>query len=228
MTKTIYTLALVDDKNNLQKTFFTTLSQEFSYLFHITIVRQLTTEQLKKAQAIFTFQNLEASLPVLYFNQADKKQGFTVSDHTFTDSQQTLRLAKYLMQFYQALAPHFLTYLPFQARIADHQGQIIFDNHRFNGSFFASDEHDVIEDWILTDLHKAATGSKLYLIPTASQDHIYMQQYQALYDDTEQFVGVYDMILDFKPMLQHYLEETGQAIVGWSDVISGPSLSDHF
>ncbi|WP_231195799.1 hypothetical protein [Streptococcus equi] len=92
MTKTIYTLALVDDKNNLQKTFFTTLSQEFSYLFHITIVRQLTTEQLKKAQAIFTFQNLEASLPVLYFNQADKEQGFTVSDHTFTDSQQTLDL----------------------------------------------------------------------------------------------------------------------------------------
>ncbi|WP_231195797.1 hypothetical protein [Streptococcus equi] len=34
-----------------------------------------------------------------------------------------------------------------------------------------------------------------------------MQQYQALYDDTKQFVGVYDMILDFKPMLQHYLEE---------------------
>ncbi|WP_231153344.1 hypothetical protein [Streptococcus equi] len=123
MTKMIYTLALVDDKNSLQNTFFTTLSQRFSYLFHITIVRQLTTEQLKKAQAIFTFQNLEASLPVLYFNQADKEQGFTVSDHTFTDSQQTLRLAKYLMQFYQALAPHFLTYLPLQARIADHQGR---------------------------------------------------------------------------------------------------------
>lgn len=88
MTKMIYTLALVDDKNSLQNTFFTTLSQRFSYLFHITIVRQLTAEQLKKAQAIFTFQDLEASLPVLYFNQADKEQGFTVSDHTFTDGQQ--------------------------------------------------------------------------------------------------------------------------------------------
>ncbi|WP_231153354.1 hypothetical protein [Streptococcus equi] len=65
MTKMIYTLALVDDKNSLQNTFFTTLSQRFSYLFHITIVRQLTTEQLKKAQAIFTFQNLKPHY--LYF-----------------------------------------------------------------------------------------------------------------------------------------------------------------
>ncbi|HGN5283293.1 TPA: multidrug transporter, partial [Streptococcus pyogenes] len=34
-------------------------------------------------------------------------------------------------------------------------------------------------------------------------------------------------VQDIKPLLNQYLEETGQAIVGWSDVTSGPSILDH-
>ena len=41
-----------------------------------------------------------------------------------------------------------------------------------------------------------------------------------------ELLGVITFIQDLKPVLASYLNESGQAIVGWSDVTSGPSSSN--
>ena len=57
-------------------------------------------------------------------------------------------------------------------------------------------------------------------------DHILFQTYQAVKDDSGELLGVITFIQDLKPVLASYLNESGQAIVGWSDVTSGPSSSN--
>ncbi|MCC9969815.1 hypothetical protein HK345_05185, partial [Streptococcus agalactiae] len=39
-------------------------------------------------------------------------------------------------------------------------------------------------------------------------------------------VGYIEHVHNIKPLLEGYLKESGQAIVGWSDVTSGASISN--
>ncbi|XCY70531.1 hypothetical protein ABG808_00375 [Streptococcus iniae] len=65
-------------------------------------------------------------------------------------------------------------------------------------------------------------------MPSASLDHIYFQSYYAIRDHQKHYLGSIDIVQDLKPILSQYLDETAQAIVGWSDVTSGPSISDDY
>ncbi|KPJ23127.1 hypothetical protein [Streptococcus phocae] len=225
MKKSLYILALIESGNAHQQTFFNSLSHHFDNLFHIEISDQLESHALEQADAIFSFESLSIQLPILYFSETGQTKGFDTSGPLMIDSHRLLKLTKYLTVFYQSLETNFLRYLPLQVRLADSSGEILWTNNQFDGTFFSEDTSK-IEDWVIQDLKETPHGSRVFFLPSGSLDHIYVQHYQALHGPSDQFLGVYDQTLDFKPLLKHYLEETGQAIVGWSDVTSGPSISN--
>ncbi|AIG50401.1 hypothetical protein [Streptococcus pyogenes] len=229
MKNAISILALLTPENQLEETFIRELSHHFSHLFEVTILTSkanIESNQLSTFQGIFSFHEHDIDLPTLYFKTSQHGQGFLVTESVFDQATAVLSLSQYLTGFYQKFDGHFLQYLPLQARLSDANGNIIVDNHAFNGSFLPTTDKE-IEDWILAELRLSDNPCKTFLLPSGSLDHIYMQHYQALKNLQGQLVGVLDTVQDIKPLLNQYLEETGQAIVGWSDVTSGPSILDH-
>ncbi|MGT2935963.1 multidrug transporter [Streptococcus castoreus] len=227
MIRPISILALLNLEDDLQYTFITELSSHFPHLFAIKMKDHRHTfnaTDWTNYQAIFSFQQHSIDLPTLYFKCSEVGQGFTISKGLFDNAHEILELVQYITQFYQKFDGQFLHYLPLQARLANQDGQIIIDNHGFNGSFFPLTEKQ-IEPWILDDLKSGTSINKSFIVPSGSLDHIYMQHYHALKNNQGQVVGVFNTIQDIKPLLSQYLEETGQAIVGWSDVTSGPSIT---
>lgn len=117
--------------------------------------------------------------------------------------------------------------LPFRASFYDKNSNLLYSNNQSDGSFFPEDEEETLPQWILEQLQSSSEKSLHLQVPTDSFDQILMQSYQAIYNQEKEFVGVITYIQDLKPILSSYLKESGQAIVGWSDVTSGASISNH-
>ncbi|EIQ82020.1 hypothetical protein ScFU53_07810 [Streptococcus canis] len=229
MINAIPTLVLLNPNNSLEDKFIKGLAEYFSHLFDLTMIGDkdaITSSQLSDFQAIFSFYEHDFDLPTLYFKTSNLGLGFLIDENLFDRATDILAVTQYLTKFYQKFDGQFLHYLPLQARVADKNGDILVNNHAFNGSFFQNTDKQ-IEPWIMADLTSSGDTSISFLLPSGSLDHIYMQHYQALKNAQGQILGIFDTIQDIKPLLSQYLEETGQAIVGWSDVTSGPSISDN-
>lgn len=121
---------------------------------------------------------------------------------------------------------HFLDFLPYRASFYDKDLKLVYSNKQSDGSFFPEPEPKKLPDWILQDLQVQESKSLHFQLPTESFQDMIIQSYQALYDDKGEFQGVYHYIQNIKPLLSSYLNETGQAIVGWSDVTSGASIKN--
>lgn len=119
----------------------------------------------------------------------------------------------------------YLNLFPYQASFYDKTGKLIYTNGKSDGSIFPSIEEQDLADWII-DAVQTNSSHQLHLqVPVDAFDRIMMQSYQALFEG-ELFKGVYAYVQDIKPLLSSYLQESGQAIVGWSDVTSGASIAN--
>lgn len=229
MIKHVIIQANINPDFPFEKEFMKMLKSYYSDLFDI-IISESSDNHLQNADGIFSFQPVKnCDLPLLAFSHnenADK--GFFVDQELLSDSQTIFKLSQYLNQFYQSIANPIFEHFPFQVRIADKEGRILSHNQQFNGSFFP-DQAGRLEPWIYQQLADSERADdKHLLLASASLDHIYFQSYYAVKDTDGHYLGSVDLVQDLKPILSHYLEETAQAIVGWSDVTSGPSLSDDY
>ncbi|EXT32971.1 sensory box protein [Acinetobacter sp. 25977_7] len=59
-------------------------------------------------------------------------------------------------------------------------------------------------------------------------DTYVVHNYQAMYDDNGNYAGINEYILDFKPIVDWYLKQTGQELVGGKkvDAVSGASKKE--
>ena len=51
-------------------------------------------------------------------------------------------------------------------------------------------------------------------VPMHGPDTYVVHNYQAMYDDNGNYAGINEYILDFKPIVDWYLKQTGQELVG--------------
>ena len=232
-TKKILAL-LPADNRRAAETFFAEIAENFNYLFHIDYENDasLSLDVLEKYDGLFTFSKTEFPLPSLRFTAESKKdqQAFYVDKTSFASSKRLLALTQYLMKFYQQLQPDFLSDLPYRVRFFDAADRLIYSNHRPDSSLaFAEDSTDSqkLEETIIQELRQNEKDSLHFPIADTTFDHILIQSYQKLYDANQQLIGTLESVQDFKPILAAYLKETGQALVGWSDTTSGPSIADH-
>lgn len=209
--KPLHCLALYEADQNL--TFWQEIQTYFSDLLKITLLPldKLDQEQEGDYQALLTSKQLDTKLPLLVLNPYD---------HPW-------QIAEHIRQFIKSQTPQLLDYLPLRLTIFDDKGQVTYSNGRPDGSFFFADEEiEPLDSWILSDIKASEKGSLHLPIPLDSFNQRLMQSYQALYDDQKKLVGVFQYTQDISPLLEAYLDDSGQALVGWSDVTSGASISN--
>nr|WP_074627316.1 sodium transporter [Streptococcus gallolyticus] len=119
-----------------------------------------------------------------------------------------------------------IAHLPYQASFYDNNLSLIYSNNRYDGSVFSKNEVKKLPEWIWQNLHQVPERVLHLQIPTDSFDAILIQTYQLISDSSGKSLGVITYIQDLKPLLSSYLNETGQAIVAWSDTTSGPSIGN--
>ncbi len=121
-----------------------------------------------------------------------------------------------------------LAHLPYRLSFYDDNLKLIYSNNRYDGSILSEMEAETLPEWIWQSLQQTPEKALHFQLPTESFDQIIMQTYQIIYDDSGDLIGVISYHQDLKPLLSNYLTETGQAIVGWSDVTSGASIGNDF
>ena len=81
-------------------------------------------------------------------------------------------------------------------------------------------------EWVIQQLRTGAQDAVRVHVPTHGPDKYVVHNYQAMHDDQGNYAGINEFVLDFKPIIDWYLEQTGQELVGGVDAVSGASAKD--
>lgn len=78
-------------------------------------------------------------------------------------------------------------------------------------------------EWVVQQLRSGATDCVRVNVPTHGADKYVVHNYQAIHDDNGEYVGINEYILDFKPIIDWYLQQTGQTLTGDVDAVTSAS-----
>ena len=83
-------------------------------------------------------------------------------------------------------------------------------------------------EWVIQQLRSGKTDAIRVHVPMHGPDTYVVHNYQAMYDDNGNYAGINEYILDFKPIVDWYLKQTGQELVGGKkvDAVSGASKKE--
>lgn len=205
--------------NNSEKQFFSWLSDAFNHLFTLELSNNSTCE----APYYLSFQDTDH---LLIHDNTNQLQ-ITVPQNYTEDSSFVISLNKALSELYYKQVM-FSDYAPLRTTYYDSDGYLIYDNQGFDGNFFAFNlEPKPLEPWILEKITDTSSHQLTVSIPSSSFDQVLLQHYQGLLNKEGKLMGILCQVIDLKPLLGTYLEESGQALVGWSDTTSGASISNN-
>lgn len=81
--------------------------------------------------------------------------------------------------------------------------------------------------WVISQLRSGKQDLVRVHVPTHGPDKYVVHNYQAIRDDEGNYMGINEYVLDLKPTIDWYLQQTGQELVGGNDTVSGASASDN-
>ena len=144
----------------------------------------------------------------------------------------------------------FLKAMPFELTYADDNNQFLYYNnaHQDPDTMYAkripeqsgnrlSTVHNSLPagrmknvEWVIGTLRNGNQEYVRTLIPSPNPAVLNTHNYQAMYYDDGSFAGINEIVFNFKPWLDWYLQTTGQRLVGGAggvDATSGASDSGH-
>ncbi|MGO4936651.1 NAD(P)H-dependent oxidoreductase [Fundicoccus sp. Sow4_H7] len=81
--------------------------------------------------------------------------------------------------------------------------------------------------WVISQLRSGKQDIVRVHVPTHGPDKFVVHNYQAVRDDEGNYMGINEYIMDIKPTVDWYLQQTGQELVGGSDTVSGASKNNN-
>lgn len=81
-------------------------------------------------------------------------------------------------------------------------------------------------EWVLQQLRSGKQDVVRVHVPFHGKDKYVVHNYQAMHYEDGSFAGTNEYILDFKPIVDWYLKQTGQELVGGSDATTSASLNE--
>ena len=81
-------------------------------------------------------------------------------------------------------------------------------------------------EWVVQQLRSGKTDCVRVNVPTHGPDKYVVHNYQAIHDNDGNYAGINEYILDFKPIIDWYLKQTGQTLVGDEDAVTSASKKD--
>ena len=137
---------------------------------------------------------------------------------------------------------YFLSSMPMEITYADDNNQFLYYNHVLPAEeMLASRQPGQVGnplanchpeaalkgvEWVVQQLRSGATDCVRVNVPTHGPDKYVVHNYQAIHDEEGNYKGINEYILDFKPIVEWYLKQTGQTLVGDVDAVSSASTKD--
>ncbi|WP_438467551.1 hypothetical protein [Streptococcus pluranimalium] len=197
------------------------LQSSFSNLFDLILIKGTATNN-----QVGHYISLNKNQQLLLYS-ANQEILLNIPEDFSDNASFILQLSQQLTQFYQVLNTYPDKH-PMKLTFFDKDGQVVYDNKGFDGNFFSfNQEAQPLEDWIQEKIKNDTKHHLTLTVPSPSFDHILIQDYRGLYDQDGNFFGTFSQVIDLKPLLEAYLEDSGQALVGWSDTTSGASITNN-
>lgn len=217
--------------NDAERLFLTQLAQQFSYLFDLSIFEKNNLpDELSPYQGQLVLDQHESlDLPLMTLTTRAEETSFQLPNLQLENwtSQTAFELAAFLTTAVQKLEHSWLDDLALHAALFNKDNQLIYHNQKpKDGFLFEQVEASPLPNWQFQEFQTHPHHVSHLLLPSISFDQILVESNQGLYQNG-QFQGIFQQVWDIKPLLSSYLEETGQAIVGWSDVTSGASIKNN-
>lgn len=132
---------------------------------------------------------------------------------------------------------YLLASMPMEITYADSNNQFLYYNHtkpaeemlasRYPGQVgnplakcHPEKAHKNVE-WVIQQLRSGAMDEVRVHVPTHGPDKYVVHNYAAMHDKEGNYVGINEYIWDLKPLIDWYLEKTGQRLEGSADAVSG-------
>lgn len=210
--------------------FFSQLKDILQQTLDLTLTSQVDCPQqiLANYKGLVSFLEREkhGGLPHARLTLSEQEEGFFLPhlDITHLEPSRCLQLGAYLTNVTSLPTQTLLDKLPLHFAISDQNQAIIYHNHKPKDPFLIDDTiAEAPSSWLLQEIMTAPQHTVHQLIPSLSLEQILIHSYQGIIEGDD-YLGTIDMVQDIKPLLASYLQETGQAIVGWSDTTSGASI----
>lgn len=130
----------------------------------------------------------------------------------------------------------FLASMPLELTYADNNNQFLYYNRTMPAEeMLASRTPGQVENplakchpeskhnnvsWVIQQLRSGAMDVFRVNVPTHGPDKYVVHNYQAMHDKDGNYAGINEYILDLQPVIDWYLEQTGQKLVGDVDAVS--------
>lgn len=207
--------------NQAEKTFLNHLSEFYNGLFHFELLSETDIEGDNNTPFL-GFKKFLHHSNCLLFSFEDNESFITARSPENWTFEYIKDLNHHLFEFNNKITNDLLKYFPNDLIFQDKNGNQIC-KHCPNTLF---PDLESIDEWLISELIHSNDGQKHFLEADDSFDRIMMQSYYLLKDDSNEVNGYAYQKQDIKPILKSYLDETAQALVGWSDVVSGASIKN--
>lgn len=137
---------------------------------------------------------------------------------------------------------YFLESMPMELTYADHNNQFLYYNHILPAEEMLASRtpgqvgNPLAEchpeqafkgvEWVIQQLRSGEQDAVRVNVPTHGADKYVVHNYQAMHDKDGNYMGINEYILDLKPVIDWYLEQTGQTLVGDVDAVSSATKND--
>lgn len=138
---------------------------------------------------------------------------------------------------------YFLSSMPLELTYADHNNQFLYYNYvKEEADMLASRRPGQVGnplsechpekalkgvEWVVQTLRSGQQDMVRVHVPTHGPDKFVVHNYQAMHNPEGEYVGINEYILDLKPWVDFYLQQTGQTLVGDVDATSSASVADN-
>ena len=131
--------------------------------------------------------------------------------------------------------------LPFEITFADSNNQFIYYNHHKSweemlaerspeqvgnplGDCHSEASHQNVK-WLISQLRSGLQDFIRVYDPLHGSDKFVVHTYQAVRNDAGEYMGINEYVQDILPLINWYLQQSGQKLVGGSDIVSGASVN---
>ena len=204
----------------------------------IDVISQLDTDSDKPLpEDLFARGSISTTIPDIdmaaedWVEQASAKVG-AVSGDTYVELDRGILTVDQIN--------YFLKSMPMELTYADSNNQFLYYNNvsesedmfakRYPGqpgnalAFCHPEAARKNVAWVISQLRSGAQDVIRVHVPTHGPETFVVHNYQAMHDNEGNYAGVNEYILDFKPIVDWYLAQTGQELVGGNpDAVAGAS-----
>lgn len=137
---------------------------------------------------------------------------------------------------------YFFASMPMELTYADANNQFLYYNHtkpmeemlagrqpeQVGNPLAACHPEKALKgvEWVIQELRSGATDAVRVNVPTHGPDKFVVHNYQAIHDSEGNYAGINEYILDFKPIIDWYLAQTGMKLEGDVNAVSSASVKD--